>query len=228
MIERRKFIKPGIAMMAAHYFSLSSRARDCLRTEPDLALDLVMELQRAKVRLAETHPAVDLCASGHAADHTRGSEQPPRTGRAAEKAHHRGRPAGLMRGVIGTLTRLSPLAALLWLVVAPAQSAPLSQFDGRWSVLVVTDRGDCSIYRYGVIVDHGQARYAGGADFIVNGSIAPNGTVRASISRGSNHADIRGRLGPGTGSGLWRSAGSYDCSGHWTAERRTGLASEEE
>ena len=52
-------------------------------------------------------------------------------------------------------------------------------------------------YRYGVIVDRGQARYAGNADFTVQGSIASNGTVQASISRGNNRADIQGPPGPG-------------------------------
>ena len=114
-----------------------------------------------------------------------------------------------MRRALGTLARLSQVAALLGLGLVPAQSAPLSQFDGRWSVLVVTDQGDCSIYRYGVIVDRGRARYAGSADFTVSGSIATNGTVRASISRGGDRADIQGRLGQGTGSGRWRTAGRY-------------------
>jgi hypothetical protein len=41
------------------------------------------------------------------------------------------------------------------------------------------------------------ARYAGSADFTVSGSIAPNGTVRASISHGSDRADVQGRLGHG-------------------------------
>ena len=143
-----------------------------------------------------------------------------------EKAYHSWHRRRLMRRTLGTLARLSQVAALLGLGLVPAQSAPSSQFDGRWSVLVVTDRGDCSIYRYGLIVERGQARYAGSADFAIGGSIAPNGTVRASISRGSNRANVQGRLGQGTGSGLWRMAGNYDCSGHWTAERRAG--SEEE
>jgi hypothetical protein len=177
---------------------------------------------------APNSPASIPSAPAPAAGHSHGSGQPPLTGRAAEKAHYSRRSAGLMRSALGTLARPSQLAALFWLAVAPAQSASLSQFDGRWTVLVVTDQGDCSIYRYGVIVDLGQARYAGTADFTINGSVAPNGTVPASISRGSNHADVRGRLGQGTGSGLWRTAGSDDCSGHWTAERRAGLASEEE
>lgn len=151
------------------------------------------------------------------------SKQLPLTGRGAEKAHDIWRPARLVRSALGTLARLSGIAALLGLGLVPAQSAPLSGFDGRWSVLVITDRGNCSIYRYGVIVDHGRARYAGNAGFTVSGSIAPNGTVRASIARGSNRADIQGRLAQGTGSGRWRTAGSYDCSGRWTAERRVGF-----
>jgi RNA polymerase sigma factor (sigma-70 family) len=160
--------------------------------------------------------------SARRAGHLHGSERPRLTGHAAEKAHHSWPPARLMQGALRTLARLSQVAALVGLGLVPAQSAPLNQFDGRWSILVVTDRGDCSIYRYGVIVDHGRARYAGTADFTIDGSIAPNGTVRARISRGSNHADVRGRVGQGTGSGLWHTAGSYDCSGHWTAEHRAG------
>jgi regulator of nucleoside diphosphate kinase len=56
MTERRKFIEPGIAMTAVDYFSLSALARECLRTEPDLARDLMVELQRAKVLPAGIHP----------------------------------------------------------------------------------------------------------------------------------------------------------------------------
>jgi hypothetical protein len=118
---------------------------------------------------------------------------------------------------------LALLAVLLGAGLAPAQGAPLQRFDGRWSVLVVTDLGDCSIYRYGVIVDRGQARYAGSADFTISGSIATNGAVRASISRSGDRADIQGRLGQASGSGRWRTAGRYACSGHWTAERRPGF-----
>jgi hypothetical protein len=120
----------------------------------------------------------------------------------------------------------SQLASFLLLAAVPAQSAPLKNFDGRWSILVITDRGDCSIYRYAVAVDRGRARYLGTADFTIDGSITPNGTLRASIRRGGDRADAQGRLGPEAGSGRWRTSGSHDCSGHWTAER--GLASDQE
>jgi hypothetical protein len=118
--------------------------------------------------------------------------------------------------------RFSSLALiLLFATAAPVQSAPLSKFDGRWSILVATDRGDCSrAYRYAVIVNNGQARYGGSEDFTVAGSIASDGTVRASISRGTDRADVHGRLGAGVGSGRWSVSGTYACSGHWTAERR--------
>jgi hypothetical protein len=130
------------------------------------------------------------------------------------------RPAGRTRRAGHTSARLFQLASMFVTATLPAQSAPLAQFDGRWSILVITDRGDCSIYRYGVIVDQGHARYAGTADFSIDGSITSSGLVRASISRGSDHAHVQGRLGRGTGFGRWSIAGGYDCSGHWTAERR--------
>jgi hypothetical protein len=73
---------------------------------------------------------------------------------------------------------LVPLVSMLVTATILAQSAPLAQFGGRWSVLVITDQGDCSIYRDAVIVDHGRARYAGTADFTVDGSITSSGLVR--------------------------------------------------
>jgi len=213
------FVKPTGILMSITNVTLFSGEQAALGQAPrEQAIDAAL------VPLAGTDapdsPASIPSAPERTADPAHRSEQPPLTGGAAEKAHRSWHPARLTRGALGTLVRASQLAALLSLAAAPAQSAPLSQFDGRWSVLVVTDRGDCSIYRYGVIVDRGRARYAGTADFTVNGSIAPNGTVRASILRGSNRAEVHGRLGQGTGSGQWRTAASYDCSGHWTAERR--------
>jgi hypothetical protein len=119
------------------------------------------------------------------------------------------------------LVRFCSIALTLIVTAAPVQGAPLGKFDGRWSILVTTDRGDCSrAYRYAVIVNNGQARYGGSEDFTIAGSVASDGTVRARISRGADHADVHGRLGAGLGSGRWSVSGTYDCSGRWTAERR--------
>jgi hypothetical protein len=176
-------------------------------------------------------PAADEPSSNENADPEDRSPATARRLRHMEISGPDVRPAGRMRRAGHAFACLFQLASVLVTAALPAQSAPLAQFDGRWSILVITDRGDCSIYRYGVIVDHGHARYDGTADFSIDGSITSSGLVRASISRGSDHAHVQGRLGQGTGFGRWSIAGGYDCSGHWTAERRENvprLAAEEE
>jgi hypothetical protein len=121
------------------------------------------------------------------------------------------------------LTVTTRLAALVALAVGagalPAQAA--GKYDGRWSVEVITERGDCDkAYRYGIVIEDGQARYAGGTDFQVSGRVQPNGAVRGSISRGSDRADVVGRLSGNGGSGTWTAAGGRTCGGRWNAERR--------
>jgi hypothetical protein len=62
--------------------------------------------------------------------------------------------------------RLATLCSALGLAMtlggvnpAPAQQ----RFDGRWDITVLTATGDCDpAYRYEIIVDRGQPRYAGG------------------------------------------------------------------
>ena len=101
----------------------------------------------------------------------------------------------------------------------PAQAA--SKYDGQWSVEVVTERGDCDrAYRYGIVIEDGQARYAGGRDFQINGRVQPNGAVRGSIARGSDRAEVVGRLTDRGGRGTWTAAGGRSCGGRWNAERR--------
>ena len=122
---------------------------------------------------------------------------------------------------------VSALAAGVFLAsaVAPAfartsAKAP-NRFDGTWSVEVITESGSCDrAYRYGVIIENGQARYAGGGDFTVSGRVQPSGAVRATISRGDAAAQVVGRLAEGTGNGNWSTSGGTSCKGRWNAERR--------
>ena len=119
---------------------------------------------------------------------------------------------------------LAPLAtaafAALALSQAPAAAAPAAAHDGRWSVEVVTQRGDCDrAYRYAILIENGQARY-GSSDFEVKGRVQPTGAVQASISRGADRADVVGRLTDGQGSGTWTTSGAKACGGVWNAERR--------
>ncbi|MPZ40211.1 MAG: hypothetical protein GEU95_19570 [Rhizobiales bacterium] len=111
--------------------------------------------------------------------------------------------------------------AFLCLTALPDTASAQRAFDGNWSVLIVTQSGNCDrAYRYGVSIRSGHVLYDGGA---VNftGRVAPNGAVRVRVSSGNGFADGAGRLNRNAGQGRWsgRSAGSQ-CSGYWTAERR--------
>ena len=124
-------------------------------------------------------------------------------------------------------TAFSALAALAIFAGSsiPASAAPIGaskqSFDGNWSVLIVTEKGTCDrAYRYPVRISNGSVGYAGEASFNVSGSVGANGAVTVMVSKGNQSARGSGQLSPSGGSGRWV-AGSGDCSGTWTAERRT-------
>ena len=97
-----------------------------------------------------------------------------------------------------------------------------STFDGNWSVLIVTDAGQCDrAYRYGLVIRDGRVLYEGDAAVNVAGNVTGNGNVTVRVSAGSQHADGTGRLSSDNGSGKWSGVGSAgSCSGTWSAERR--------
>ena len=125
------------------------------------------------------------------------------------------------------MTRFSAISALAALVLAAtalpvsAPAAAKSNFDGTWSVLIVTQKGTCDrAYRYPVKIDNGSVGYAGDAAFTVSGKVGENGAVIVKVARGSQSANGTGKMSATDGSGTW-TAGSGDCSGTWTAERRS-------
>lgn len=95
-------------------------------------------------------------------------------------------------------------------------------FDGRWSVVVETERGSCDrAYRYGLLIQNGNVTTsASGSAFDIRGRVVRNGAVHVRVSRGASYADGHGRLGRENGSGVWKGVGDGVCSGHWFAERR--------
>ena len=108
-------------------------------------------------------------------------------------------------------------------VPAPAGTIAASKaiFDGQWSVLIVTERGRCDrAYRYPVKIENGAVGYAGTASFNISGSVGHNGAVTVTVSRGSQSATGTGRMSSTDGAGTW-TAGSGECSGVWSAERRS-------
>ena len=123
-----------------------------------------------------------------------------------------------VRAVAPALAALAILAAT---VPASAPASARSNFDGTWSVLIVTQKGTCDrAYRYPVKIDNGSVGYAGDASFTVSGKVGENGAVIVKVARGSQSATGTGRMSDSDGSGTWI-AGSGDCSGTWTAERRS-------
>src|SRR2546421_6665627 len=114
-------------------------------------------------------------------------------------------------------------AALAMLAATLPVSAPAfarTNFDGTWSVLIVTQKGTCDrAYRYPVKIDNGSVGYAGDSSFTVSGKVGDNGAVTVKVARGNQSANGQGRLSSTDGSGMW-TAGSGECSGTWTAERR--------
>ena len=122
---------------------------------------------------------------------------------------------------------LVTLAALLPLIAAmPSDAAPRSRgataFDGSWSVVFYTQRGDCGgSYRAAVRV-YGGRIYAEDQSYQAYGTVSPGGAVRATVAQGGQAASGSGQLRGNVGRGWWRTAptASSQCSGQWTAERR--------
>ena len=115
--------------------------------------------------------------------------------------------------------------AVLAVSAVPASPAPMSagkpSFDGAWSVLIVTEKGACDrAYRYPVKIENGAVGYAGSASFTVSGKVDVKGAVTVTVARGSQSATGTGRMSDTDGTGHWTAA-SGECSGTWTAERRS-------
>ena len=121
----------------------------------------------------------------------------------------------LQRTVLSTLVLLAATAPG-W-----ARSAQ-SSFDGRWSVVIITDAGACDrSYRYGLVVSRGRIYQEGDSSVVISGGVDPRGRLSVSLRYGQSAAQGRGRLSRSDGEGRWQgeSSGS-SCSGRWLAQRR--------
>jgi len=91
-------------------------------------------------------------------------------------------------------------------------------YDGVWSVLVHTEKGDCDPgYRYPIRIAHGQLINAGDTAFTITGAVQPTGAVTVTVAAGGKSATGSGHLAGNSGGGSWIGG---SCSGSWTAERR--------
>lgn len=105
------------------------------------------------------------------------------------------------------------------ILAAPVPADARTGFDGVWSVVVVTEQGDCDrAYRYPIrINDDGSLINAGSTSFDISGKVARDGKLVVRLSYAGKSATGQGRLSGEGGTGKW-SGGA--CAGTWTAERR--------
>jgi hypothetical protein len=109
-------------------------------------------------------------------------------------------------------------SAALAVAAAPASSAP--NFDGLWSVVIVTEKGTCDrAYRYPVRISKGSLVNAGDSPINISGKVGGNGAITVTVSHGSQSAIGSGRLAGAVGGGSWKGG---ECAGVWEAERRAG------
>jgi hypothetical protein len=105
----------------------------------------------------------------------------------------------------------------------PPKPAPAINFDGRWSVVIITDAGTCDrAYRYGVRISGGRILYEGDSAAVINGQVDARGNVVVNLRYGQSSASGSGHLTESDGEGRWQGASSSSsCSGRWEAERRS-------
>jgi hypothetical protein len=105
---------------------------------------------------------------------------------------------------------------------AAKSAAPVTAFDGDWSVVIMTQSGGCDrSYRYGVRIANGDVVYDGGGPVDLQGHVFSNGSVRVRVAGAGQQADGQGRLSRTVGTGTWQGQGSLgSCAGVWQAERR--------
>ena len=125
-------------------------------------------------------------------------------------------------GRVRALRLLLAAAAVTALTVPETASAARARsgaYDGTWTTVFATKRGNCSSgYSVPFTVAGTRVSSAGGGR--VSGSIAQGGRVAVAVSVGASHASGGGRLVGNFGSGRWSGIITGDrCSGTWQATR---------
>ena len=126
-----------------------------------------------------------------------------------------------IRSAVWALAAGVALSASLWAAPAATAAVAAKSFDGAWSVLIVTDAGDCDrAYRYALHITNGRITYDD-PSFNVSGRVDPRGHVNVTVSAGGQRASGFGQLAGDSGQGQWSGHSSTSsCSGHWEAARR--------
>jgi hypothetical protein len=106
------------------------------------------------------------------------------------------------------------IGAGLWGTAALA-----GDFNGRWTVRLVTDSGVCD-QSYNTVLSVQNGHVSGGGGASVSGAVSSGGSVSLGIRKGVASGTASGQLRGNAGAGTWQAAGM--CSGRWTA-RKSGV-----
>jgi hypothetical protein len=122
---------------------------------------------------------------------------------------------------------LRPIFAVAFAALLVAGSSARSDavaagvYDGNWSVVINTLRGDCGrSLRYSVRIV-GNRVISGDQSYQAAGRVSSDGGIRVVVAEGGRSASGIGRLAGNSGRGEWRTT-TGECVGNWTAERRPG------
>jgi len=94
-----------------------------------------------------------------------------------------------------------------------------NRYDGTWSVLLQTTRGDCTPAIRASLRIAGGRLLAEDQSYGLDGQVGQSGEVHVTVSANGQSAAGFGHLSPRAGFGRWRT-GSGECVGRWSAERR--------
>jgi hypothetical protein len=116
-----------------------------------------------------------------------------------------------------TFTRAGILALAI-IATTTSIAAARTPYDGRWSLSIVTERGECSTYNFPVDITNGNVSFPGLVR--ASGRVTGKGSVRVTVAVQDKYASGSGRLSLGSGRGRWSGrSGSDRCSGSWSAQR---------
>lgn len=118
---------------------------------------------------------------------------------------------------------LAGVLALGCVAVASSGSAAATNFDGHWSVVIITNRGDCDpTFRYGVQIINGTI--STDAEATVRGRVSATGAVRVILQSGKQWAAGSGHLRGDSGGGVWHGKGTRGVAHYRRLGRRAGTA----
>jgi hypothetical protein len=124
-----------------------------------------------------------------------------------------------MRNFLRSIVATAFAAMLIAGASVPTDAVAAGNFDGSWSVVINTLRGDCgSSLRYAVRIVGGRV-VGEDASYQVAGAVNPSGAIRVVVAEAGRSASGTGRLVGNNGSGVWRTS-TGECSGQWAAARR--------